>query len=77
MGDSRRYCNFKVWVVVNFETDAPCTLSVSNLPPLTTGVFDDSVIEPPYTDTSILSIATADATPENIYTIFISTTFGV
>jgi hypothetical protein len=63
---------FDVWIVANVQTDAPCTLSVFNLPPGATGGFDDSVINNLYVDTSTLTIATADTTPEGEYTIFIA-----
>ncbi len=53
---------------------SPCTLSVSNLPPGAIGEFDESIIEYPYTDTSTLTITTADTTPGDEYNITITGT---
>jgi hypothetical protein len=60
---------FKVWVF-GLPPNAPCTLSVFNLPPGATGQFRPPFIDAP-NDTSILSIRTTNATPENVYDIFI------
>jgi hypothetical protein len=66
---------FNVIIIPQEGWGSPCTLSVSNLPPAATGMFDDSVIEYPYTDTSILTITTDPTTPEDVYTLTIQARF--
>ena len=66
--------NYHVWLTSLYGFNSPCTLSVSNLPPGATGVFDEPIIEYPYADTSTLTIATADTTPGDEYTLTITGT---
>jgi hypothetical protein len=63
-------------VILNslYGFSSPCTLSVSNLPPGTAGVFDTPVVSYPYADTSNLNIATSDTTPGGEYTTTITAT---
>ena len=66
--------NYRVGLTSLYGFRSPCTLSVSNLPPGATGVFDEPIIGYPYTDTSTLTIATADTTPGGEYSITITGT---
>jgi hypothetical protein len=63
--------NYQVWLTPLYGFSSFCTLSVSNLPPGATGMLDEPLIGYPYTDTSVLTIATADTTPGDQYTITI------
>jgi hypothetical protein len=65
--DTNYYVRLTPW----YGFSSPCTLSVSNLPPGATGVFDEPIMVYPYADTLTLTIATADTTPGNEYTIAI------
>ncbi|MFQ6002909.1 MAG: dockerin type I repeat-containing protein [Candidatus Zixiibacteriota bacterium] len=66
--------NYYVTLYSIFGFSSPCTLSVSDLPPGATGVFDKPVLVYPYTDTSVLTITPADTTPEDQYLITITAT---
>ncbi len=66
--------NYNVVISPIYGFNSPCTLSVSNLPPGASGTFDPAIIVYPYTDTSVLTISTTDATPEGYYTITVTAT---
>jgi hypothetical protein len=66
--------NYQVGLTPLYGFLSPCTLSVSNLPPGATGMLDEPIIGYPYTDTSTLTITTADTTPGGEYTITITGT---
>lgn len=68
-GDST-HCKVTLHSLYGFSS--PCSLSVCNLPPGTTGTFDKPVVKYPYADTSTLTIATADTTPSAEYTLTIT-----